>query len=61
MGEAFENGLKAGEIFGDLTAEYDTVWHQGLTMKLSLTVTLCGSSLLSNRSFTLKTSDGQVG
>ena len=48
VGEAFENGHKAGEILVDLTAEYDTVWHQGLTLKLSLTVTLCGSSLLSS-------------
>ena len=48
IGEAFENGHKAGEILVDLTAEYDTVWHQGLTSKLSLTVTLCGSSLLSS-------------
>ena len=35
-GEAFENGHKADEILVDLTAEYDTVWHQGLTLKLSL-------------------------
>ena len=48
IGEAFENGHKAGEILVDLTAAYDTVWHQGLTLKLSLTVTLCGSSLLSS-------------
>ena len=44
--EAFENGHKAGVILVDLTAKYDTVWHQGLTLTLSLTVTLCGSSLL---------------
>ena len=48
IGEAFENGHKAGEILVDLTAEYDTVLHQRLTLKLSLTVTLCGSSLLSS-------------
>ena len=46
--ETFENGHKAGVILVDLTAEYDTVWHQGLTLKLFLTITLCGSSLLSS-------------
>ena len=48
MGKPSKTGHKAGEILVDLTAEYDTVWHQGLTLKLSLTVTLCGSSLLSS-------------
>ena len=46
--ETFESGHKAGVILVDLTAEYDTVWHQGLTLKLFLTITLCGSSLLSS-------------
>ncbi len=30
----FEKGHKAGVILVDLTAAYDTVWHQGLTLKL---------------------------
>ena len=63
--EAFENGLKAGVILVDLTAAYDTVWHRGLTLKLLRTIPdrhfvrfIC--TIISNRSFTLKTSDGQV-
>ena len=46
--EAFEKGHKAGAILVDPTAAYDMVWHKGLTLKLSLTVTLCGSSLSSS-------------
>ena len=49
----------------DLTAAYDTVWYQGLTLKLLRSVPdrhlvrfLC--TILSNRSFILKTSDGQA-
>ena len=49
--EAFEKGHKAGVILVDLTAAYDTVWHQGLTWKVSLTVTLCGSSLSPTAAF----------
>ena len=63
--EAFEKGHKAGVILVDLTAAYDTVWHQGLTLKLLHTIPdrhlvrfIC--TIISNRSFTLKTSDGQV-
>ena len=37
--EAFGKGHKAGVILVDVIAVYDTVWHQGLTLKLSLTVT----------------------
>ena len=44
--EAFETATRQAWILVDLTAKYDTVWHQGLTLTLSLTVTLCGSSLL---------------
>ena len=63
--EAFEKGHKAGVILVDHTAEYDTVWHQGLTLKLLHTIPdrhlvrfIC--TIISNRSFTLKTSDEQV-
>ena len=31
----FQSNLKAGTIFLDLTAAYDTVWHAGLLLKLS--------------------------
>ena len=61
---SFERGHKAGAVLVDLTAAYDTVWHQGLTLKLLQMVPdrhLVGfiSNILSNRSFVLKTSDGQ--
>ena len=32
--DSFEKKHKAGVILVDLTAAYDTVWHQGLTLKL---------------------------
>ena len=32
--DSFEAKKKAGAIFVDLTAAYDTVWHRGLTCKL---------------------------
>ena len=32
--DSFEAKKKAGAIFGDLMAAYDTVWHRGLTCKL---------------------------
>jgi hypothetical protein len=31
----FQENLKAGTVFLDLTAAYDTVWHAGLLLKLS--------------------------
>ena len=31
---SFEAKKKAGALFVDLTAAYDTVWHRGLTCKL---------------------------
>ena len=34
IGNSFEAKKKAGAIFIDLTAAYDTVWHRGLTCKL---------------------------
>ena len=30
----FEAKMKAGAVFVNLTAAYDTVWHRGLTFKL---------------------------
>ena len=63
--ESFEKRHKAGVVLVDLTAAYDTVWHLGLTLKLLRSVPdrhlvrfLC--TILSNRSFILKTSDGQA-
>ena len=32
--DSFEAKNKAGAVFFDLTAAYDTVWHRGLTCKL---------------------------
>ena len=32
--DCFEAKKKAGAVFVDLTAAYDTVWHRGLTCKL---------------------------
>jgi retron-type reverse transcriptase len=31
----FQQNLKTGTVFLDLTAAYDTVWHAGLLLKLS--------------------------
>ena len=63
--ESFEKRHKAGVVLVDLTAAYDTVWHQGRILKLLRSVPdrhlvrfLC--TILSNRSFILKTSDGQA-
>ncbi len=61
----FEKGHKAGVILVDLTAAYDTVWHQGLTLKLLRMIPdrhmvrfIC--NILANRSFVLKTSSDQT-
>ena len=32
--DCFDPKKKAGAVFVDLTAAYDTVWHRGLTCKL---------------------------
>ena len=63
--EPFEKGHKAGVILEDLTAAYDTVWHQGLTLKLLHTIPdrhlvrlIC--TVISKLSYILKTSDGEV-
>ena len=49
----------------DLTAAYNTVWHQGLALKLLRTILdrhlVCFiMNILSNHSFKLKTSTGQI-
>ena len=57
---------KAGAVLVDLTAAYDTVWHQGLILKLLRTipdrhlVRFIATCILANRSFILKTNDGQA-
>ena len=63
--KSFENGYKAGAVMVDLTAAYDTVWHQGLALKLLRTIpdrhlVHFIMNILSNRSFKLKTSTGQI-
>ena len=63
--ESFEKGKKAGAVLVDLTAAYDTVWHHGLILKLLRTIpdrhlVRFLATLLANRSFLLKTSDGQT-
>ena len=62
--DSLQAGEKAGAVFLDLTAAYDTVWLRGLHMKLLETIPdkhLVGfiMELLSNRSFRLHTSNGQ--
>ena len=62
--EDFFTARKAGAVFVDLPATYDTVWHHGLTCKLlrllpdrrmvSMIVEIVG-----NCSFTLTTGNGQ--
>ena len=49
----------------DLTAAYDTVWHQGLTLKFLRTIldsylVRFIMNILSKRSFKLKTGAGQI-
>jgi len=34
--DSFSAKKKAGAVFVDLTAAYDTIWHRGLTCKLLL-------------------------
>jgi len=62
--ESYEGRRKAGLVFVDVTAAYDTVWHQGLAQKLLQTIpgrhlVRFIVNIISNRSFILKTSDGQ--
>ena len=56
--------MLTGAVFLDLTAAYDTVWHQGLRLKLqrmisSEKMTTFIMELLTNRSFTLFSSNGK--
>lgn len=62
--DCFEAKEIAGVVLVDLTAAYDTVWHRGLTLKLlrmlpDRHMVHFIVELISNRSFVLKTSDGQ--
>ena len=63
---AFEAKKKAGAVFIDLTAAYDTVCHHGLTCKLLQLLLdkhmVCMiMELILNRSFTLTTGDSKPG
>ena len=58
--DSFEAKKKAGAVFIDLTAAYDTVWHRGLTCKLlrllpDKHMVKMIMELVRNRSFTLTT------
>ena len=61
--DSFSAKKKAGAVFLDITAAYDTVWHRGLTCKLLRLlpdrhmVSLI-MELVRNRSFTLTTGSG---
>ena len=60
----FEAKKKAGAVFVDLTAAYDTVWHRGLTCKLlrlfsDKHMVRMIMELVRNRSFTLTTDDSK--
>ena len=61
----FEHNQKVGVALVYLTAAYDTVWLRGLHLKLlrmlpDRHMVSFVMELLTNRSFTLRTSDGQV-
>ena len=62
--DSFETKKKAGAVFVDLTAAYDTVWHRGLTCKpLRLLpdkhMAQMIMELIRNRSFTLSIGDSK--
>ena len=62
--DSFEAKKKAGAIFVDLTAAYDTVWHCGLTCKLlrllpDKHMVRMIMELVQNQSFTLTTGDSK--
>ena len=62
--DSFEAKKKAGAVFVDLTAAYDTVWHRGLTCKLlrllpDKHMVRMIMELVQNRSFTLTTGDNK--
>ena len=61
----FEERKKAGLVLVDLTATYDTVWLSGLTLKMLHVIpdhhmVRFLQELISNRRFTLQTSDGRL-
>ena len=62
--DSFEAKKKAGAVFDNVTAAYDTVWHRGLTCKLlsllpdkHMVRTIM--ELVRNRSFTFTTGDSK--
>ena len=62
--DLFEAKKKAGAVFVDLIAAYDTVWHRGLTCKLlrllpDKRMVQMISELVQNRSFTHTTGDSK--
>ena len=62
--DSFVAKKKAGAVFVDLTAAYDTVWHRGLTCKLlrilpDKHMIRMIMELVRNRSFTLTTGDSK--
>ena len=62
--DSFEAKKKAGAVFIDMTAAYDTVWHRGLTCKLLRLLSdkhmvRMIMELVQNRSFTLTTGDNK--
>ena len=62
--DSFEAKKKAGAVFIDLTAAYDTAWHRGLTCKLlrllpNKHMVKMIMELVRNRSFTLTTGDSK--
>ena len=63
--DSFEAKKKAGAVFIDLIAAYDTVWHCGLTCKLlrllpDRHMVRMIMELVRNRSFTLTTGDSKL-
>jgi len=63
--DSFSAKEKAGAVLVDLTAAYDIVWHRGLTCKLlrllpDRHMVHMIMEMVSNRSFTLTTGNGQM-
>jgi len=62
--DSFSAKKKAGTVFVDLTAAYNTVWHRSLTCKLlrllpDRHMVHMIMEMVGNRSFTLTTGNGQ--
>ena len=55
--DSFQNNEKAGVVFMDLTAAYDTVWHRRIIPDRHMVGFIM--EMLSNRSFVVHTNDGQ--